>query len=251
MEGTTCLPRKENIEELVNWLNKRSSFNSGKGVDLDVSLSPLKDFIFECYKETKNIGISTETIKNRCVLLKDFVNTQYAGNVRLDCYYGANLLLWLLTGNFPNIIEADIELKVSGYRLLSAHENIKLLSPLQFKDDKFSKILGRTFQDNMSIWLLDIGDKLVGMTLEDKYKIMNVDKWYRYIFNNYRNAVLQLPKNEVSHLNTYLSYRHSAFYRDENNTCMEILFTCKNDVLGGGDGFIKKWRICMTDLGFK
>ena len=251
MAETAYFPCKENIEELVKWLKKRCSFNSGKGVDLDISLSPLKDFIFECYKETKNIGISTEAIKNRCVLLKDFVNTRYTGNIRLDCYYGANLFLWLLTGENPHIIEADIELKVSGYRLLSAHENIKLLSPLQFKEDKFSQILRKTFQDNMSIWLLDIGDKLVGMTLEDKYKIMNVDDWYQYLFNNYRNAVLQLPKNEVSHLNTYLNYRHSAFYRDENKTCIEILFTCKDDVLGGGDGFIKKWRISMNDLVIK
>ena len=103
----------------------------------------------------------------------------------------------------------------------------------------------------MSIWLLDIGDKLIGMTLEDKYKIMNVDDWYQYLFNNYRNAVLQLPKNEVSHLNTYLNYRHSGFYRDENKTCIEILFTCKDDVLGGGDGYIKKWRISMNDLVIK
>ena len=252
MESTICFPCKKNIEELRNWLNKRCSFNSGKGVDdLDVYLSRLKDFIFECYKNTENIGISTDAIKNRCLLLKNFINEQYDGNLKLDCYYGANLLLWLLTGENPPIVEADMELNIPGYRLLSAHENFKLLSPLQFPEDKFSNILRQTFQENMSIWLLDIGDKLIGMTLEHKYKIMSVDDWYLYLFNNYRNAVLQLSKDEILRLNPYLGYRYSAFYRDENKTCIEILFTCKNDVLHGGDGFIKKWQISMTDLGIK
>ena len=252
MDGTTCLPHKENIEELVNWFNKRCSFNSGKGVnDLDVYLSSLMESIFEWYKNTENIGISAEAIKNRCLLLKNFINDQYDGNLKLDCYYGANLLLWLLTGENPPIVEAEMELNISGYRLLSAHKNIKLLSPLQFPEDKFSHILRQTFQENMSIWLLDTGDKLIGMTLEHKYKIMSVDDWYLYIFNNYRNAVLQLSKDEILRLNPYLGYRHSAFYRDENKTCIEILFTCKNDVLHSGDGFIKKWKISMTDLGIK
>ena len=243
MEYINSYPSTRDINSILSWLNKRCEFNTNI-YELDKYMSPLKEFIFDCYKKVENIGISKEALNNRCTLLNNFIKEKYFSCIKLDCYYGANLLLWLLTGEYPAIVEANMELELPGCRLLSAHEDIKLISPLQFKEDKYSHILRQTFQEDMSIWLLDIGGNLVGMSSDNKYVIMTSEKWYEYVLNKYKTVIALMSFEMVMRFKLYLNYRNNSFYRNEKNICLEFIYTSKN-------GDIKNWKVDAEDLAIK
>ena len=113
---------------------------------------------------------------------------------------------------------------------MTAETIIGLVTPLQYREDKFSYILLKYFDVNMSNWLVRINDTntYIGLTNE-QFEIWSDDEWFKYILKNYKTTMAKLSNEHRQYIDSYLSYRTSLIRHD--NIALEFVLTSKNGII--------------------